>query len=144
MTTYRTALRISKRYATRNLKHDILVVRPKGLVVDLEGRVSADEETEIYGGAGRLWSVASGGTVDDGQLVYLSSSYISLPWGVVVTQVDDLMQVRDHEDPSLIGRWFRVLNVEAGGILPVTRRHTVLSVQHSRSFPNRGPRENPS
>ena len=144
MATYRTALRISKRYATRNLKHEVLVVRPKGLVTDLEGRVTVDEETPIYGGCGRLWTVAGSGTIDDGQLVYLSSSYISLPWRVAQTQVDDLIQVTVHEDPSLMGRWFRVLNVEAGGILPVVRKHTVMSVQFSRSNPNPGPRENPA
>ena len=144
MATYRTALRISKRYATRNLKHEVLVVRPKGLVTDLEGRVTVDEETPIYGGCGRLWTVAGSGTIDDGQLVYLSSSYISLPWDVTQTQVDDLIQVTVHEDPSLMGRWFRVLNVDAGGILPVVRKHTVTSVQFSRSNPNRGRRENPA
>lgn len=144
MATYRTALRISKRYATRNLKHEVRVVRPKGLVTDLEGRVSVDEETPIYNGCGRLWTVASGGTVDDGQLVYLSSSYISLPWDVDTTQVDDLIQVTAHEDPAIMGRWFRVLNVDAGGILPVVRKHTVTSVQRSRSNPNKMPRENPA
>lgn len=144
MSTYLTALRISKRYATRNLKHEVLVVRPKGLRVEPSGKVSVDEETPIYTGIGRLWSVDSGGTGDDGQLVYLSSSNISLPWGVVVTQVDDLIQVTEHEDPAIMGRWFRVMNVHAGGILPVVRKHTVVSIQHSRSFPNRGRRENPA
>ena len=36
-----------------------------------------------------------------------------------------MIEVLDHPDPLVTGRWFRVVSVESGGQFPVVRRHMV-------------------
>ena len=134
--TRETSLRIGRRYATRNMVHEVRVWR-SAKPFDLDA--AEPDATLLYEGFARLYSIAAGGTVDDGELVYMSSSYVSLPWEVDNTQVDDLIEMVKAEDIAASGRWFRVLNIDGGGELPVVRRHTVTSVQRSRTNPNPRP-----
>ena len=67
-----------------------------------------------------------------------SSSYVSLPLTVddeaTDVQVDDIVLVLEHPDPAVVGRAFRVMDVDAGGQFPAARRLQVTGVQRSRNW----------
>lgn len=130
--TPKLAGRIARQYAERNMTARVRVGRPGGVV---DGGSVSDPSTVsrrkvVYEGRARVYGVGSGGSSDVGdELTFWSSSYVSIPLSSDWTQVDDMIEVVAHDDPDVVGRWFRVVNVDSGGQFPVVRRHTVTGAQ---------------
>lgn len=128
----------------------VQVVRAVSPSFDEEsGVVSADEDMAevVYEGRGRVYTVSGPVTYSLGdQNQYMSASYVSVPVtvtsrvnGAEVVEVvrprnDDLVLVLEHDDPVMVGRWFRVMDVEAGGQWIAARRMQVVGVQWSRHW----------
>lgn len=85
----------------------------------------------LYEGKARVYTVSGpSGDMSMDEPQAFSSSNISVPLkdvdgNTVITQVDDLIEVVEHFDDLVVGRVFRVVDVDAGGQWPVVRRHMV-------------------
>ena len=97
--------------------------------------VNPIEASLLYEGKGHVYQVSGPSVMNIGdETSYFSSSYISTPLkdgngDEIVTQVNDLIEVLDHPDELVVGRVFRVQDVDAGGLFPVARRHMVSGAQ---------------
>lgn len=62
-----------------------------------------------------------------------SQTYVSIPIEVdgnlTSPMVDDIVEVVDHPDALLVGKYFRVRDVQSGSQLPVTRLMQVAGAQ---------------
>lgn len=124
--------RMARNYAERNMTAQVRIGRPGAVVdgVDVSHPSTVLQRKVVYLGKARVYGVGSGGSSNVGdELTFWSSSYVSIPLSATWTQVDDMIEVVAHEDADVVGRWFRVVNVDSGGQLPVVRRHTVSGVQ---------------
>ena len=65
---------------------------------------------------------------------FFSSTYVHIPMRAAVPRVDDIVEVVDDPDPALIGRLFRIQDVEAGGQIPTSRKLQVVGIQPSREW----------
>jgi hypothetical protein len=131
------AQKIARGYAERNMTSVVSIGRPD----EVDDHDDATEPTTtkmrklIYWGKARVYTASGSGSLDTGDdLVYLSRSYISIPLFKETppfTQVDDLIEIIDHDDIDIIGRVFRIVGIDYAGQFPVVRRHTVMSVDRS-------------
>lgn len=135
------ATMLARRFAERNMLAVVRIGRPAEVDDHDDQRVpsTASLKRVVYEGKARVWQVAGGGQTDFGeQSLFLASSYVSIPVTSLTgeqTQVDDLVEVLVHPDSLMVGRWFRVIAVDAGGQMPVVRRHTVMTAARSTDWP---------
>jgi Family of unknown function (DUF6093) len=124
------------RSADKRFSIEVAVGRPGQAV---GGRDSQELPLRVvYRGRAHLGAVGSGGQADIGdRLSYMSAGSLVLPlngpWDGYV-QVNDLVEVRGHFDAEMVGRWFRVVNVDGAGVIPVGRRCAVTSVQRDAAW----------
>lgn len=135
---------LSRRYAENNMTTQIRIGRPSSgsAIVDDDDRLLARPVPArlIYEGKARLYQLS--GPQDSStteESTTFSSSYVSTPLKDedgkdVVTQVNDLIEILDTEDDLVVGCVMRVLDVDAGGLLPVARRHMVSTAQRFRGW----------
>lgn len=124
---------IARTFAERNMLAKVRIVRTADPVQSDENAiiVSPVPASLLYEGKARVYTVSgpsSDMSMDEPQA--FSTSYISIPLpkeleAPVLTQVDDLIEVTEHFDQMIVGRVFRVLDVDGGGQWPVVRRHMV-------------------
>lgn len=93
----------------------------------------------IYRGVGRLHMVGGPSNQYLGdELTVHASSNISTPISVdgrlVDIRVDDQMKILRHEDELMVGRVFRVIDVDYGGQFSVHRTHQVTTIQPSAEW----------
>jgi hypothetical protein len=131
----------ARRFAEANMTALVELTRPGAALFDtVSGELAADEGPVVYEGKARVYPVAGPVMLDLGDgPQYFSSSYVSMPLvdddGVnVLPEVDDLVEVLEHPDPLMLGRRFRVTDVEAGGQFAVVRRVQAVGVQRSRTW----------
>lgn len=124
-------------YAEGNMIATVRIVRPSAPSFDRAtgGLTSMGAETLVHEGPGRVYNVT--GPVqyalgDEPQ--YYSSTFISIPITATKPRVDDVVEIVDHPDPNIVGRFFRVQDVEAGGQIPVVHRMQAVGVQASRQW----------
>lgn len=60
---------------------------------------------------------------------YFSSTFISIPMRARTPEVNDIAEVLTCPDAKLVGRFYRVVDVELGGQLPVVHRMQVVGIQ---------------
>ncbi len=128
------AQRTAQHYALRNMQALVKISRMEmhPEYVDDTG-VYPSETTQLlrvlYTGPGRVYSLNDAPMDYAGEDQVFSTTYISTPQMVggqaLVSQANDMIEVLDHPDPLVTGRWFRVVSVESGGQFPVVRRHMV-------------------
>lgn len=130
-----------RRYGEYNMTAIVDVVRIADPEVDdADDNVATSLDVKrLYYGKARLYKVSGGGSMDMDDEVAFSTSYISIPardeYGAwVKTQVHDLIKVAKHDDPDVVGRVFRVLDVDAGGQWVAVRRHMVTGAQRFESW----------
>jgi hypothetical protein len=88
-----------------------------------------------YHGKARIWTVANGGTVVVGdEEIQTAQTNISLPANAApVPKIDDYVVVEEHDDDQvLVGRYYRVNEIDGGGLMRPTRRLTVEAVTDTR------------
>lgn len=131
----------AQRFVESNMTAQVRVTRPGDAALDVEtGELSADVGPVVYEGKGRVYSASGPATLELGdEPQYFSSGYVSVPivdeiGANVLPQVNDLVTVLEHVDPLMVGRRFRVMDVEAGGQFAVVRRMQVMGIQRDRSW----------
>lgn len=69
---------------------------------------------------------------------YFSSTFITIPMRAPTPQVNDIVQVLTSPDPKLVDRFYRIVDVELGGQLPVLQRLQVVGIQPSPGWHPQG------
>lgn len=146
----RLAERYARRFAESNMIATVRVTRMGEPVLDpATGALDASPQVLVYEGKARVYAVSGPMTYSLGEEPqYFSGSYVSIPLfravGESDPQVDDVVEVLADPDPLVVGRMFRVVDVESGGQFPSARRMQVTGVQRSRNWkPGVAPRDIP-
>jgi Family of unknown function (DUF6093) len=127
--------RYARRYAEANMTAQVKITRMDEAVLDESGGLTATEMHTVYEGKGRVYGVSGPMTMNLGEEPqYFSSTYVSIPYDATMPRVDDVIKVTEHYDETLVGRTFRVMDVEAGGQYPAVRRMQVTGVQNSKAW----------
>jgi hypothetical protein len=126
----------AKAYAEANMTARVRVTRPAAPVFDpSNGSLGMAADQVIWEGVGRVASVQGPATYALGdEPQYFSSTFISIPLAAGDPRIDDTVEVLEHLDETLVGRFFRVQDVEAGGQIPVAHRMQVVGVQPSKQW----------
>ena len=93
---------------------------------------TAGTNTTLYSGPCRIWEVAgSSGIPVNGEEIILQSTKLSIPWdeGVGIKRDDEVKITAASYDPALVGKRFRITDVDKGGDLRATRRFSIQGVQ---------------
>lgn len=128
------ALDAAQRYAESNMTATVRVSRLADPTLNVTtGVLSADPAGDtVYEGAGRVWTVAGPLTMGIGdELSTFSSTFVSIPMSADLPHVDDLVEITAHSDPTMVGRAYRVMDVEAGSQIPAARKMQVQGIQSS-------------
>lgn len=137
-----TIQRLARKYTEANMIASVRIARMSEPTEgdELDWRNTATTLRVVYEGKGRLWGVSGGSETDYGdEVTAFSSTYVSIPLtdsdgNPPDVMVDDIVVVTAHTDPAVVGRAFRVMDVDAGGQFPAARRLQVTSVQKSREW----------
>lgn len=101
------------------------------------GLYTAVSKTSVYSGVARIWEASSGSIVEVGEAdLALVSTYCSIPFDV------DVMPHRDDQvlvtacpgDPDLVGRGYRVLMIDGGGLMRATRKMQLIAQAENRAW----------
>lgn len=128
------ALDAAQRYAESNMTATVRVSRLADPTLNVTtGVLTADPAGDtVYEGAGRVWTVAGPLTMGIGdELSTFSSTFVSIPMSADLPHVDDLVEITAHSDPTMVGRAYRVMDVEAGSQIPAARKMQVQGIQSS-------------
>jgi hypothetical protein len=67
--------------------------------------------------------------------VPLQATQLSIPWNAdPVPRRDDEVEVLTSDDPAMVGKRFRIMDVAKAGDLRPTRRFTVQTIEASRQW----------
>lgn len=138
-------IRYARRYAEANMTATVEIVRMSEPYLDINtGNLTAMEQFTIYRGKARVYGVSGPVTMNMGEEPqYFSSTYVSIPLDATMPRVDDVIEVLTHHDWTVVGRTFRVMDVESGGQYPAVRRMQVTGVQNSKQWYGGPPNEHP-
>lgn len=94
--------------------------------------------TPVYSGKARIYPSSGGGNVPlgDGYLTMRTMIVSVMAAGSEVIQVNDLLVVTTaYDEPSLLNKWFRILDVDISGVLDPTRKLTCTEVEANSFHP---------
>lgn len=129
--------RYVQRYAEYNMTAGVRIMRMTDVLFGSDtGVVEAQESELVYEGPARVYTISGPSTYNLGEEPqYFSGSYVTVPITAdPVPMVDDVVEVLTHLDPAVVGRRFRVMDVESGGQYPGYRRLQVTGVQSSKQW----------
>lgn len=87
------------------------------------GQATNHVGTALYTGPCRLWEIpAAQLTQLQGDLVAISTMYLSLPYDAPVPEAGDIVQMTVSADPNVVGRTLDVVSVVRAGNLRGSRR----------------------
>lgn len=91
-------------------------------VTGQHGGLAAD--SVVYEGKGRVRQITGAGVLSIGEAdIDTATATISIPWGSASPRRDDLVElVANDSDPEPAGQFFRVLDIESGGLFGEARR----------------------
>lgn len=117
-----------------NMTTTVTITRPAMLALDDEDLV-ATPGAVVYAGYAKVGRASGPVTYTIGDEVqFYSSSSCTIPLLVdgVPTDphVNDLLEVTGSDDPVMVGRRFRIVDVEAVSIVPDGRRMQLVGIQH--------------
>lgn len=113
----------------------VRIERPSAPSLDAgSGRVQAVVDKVVYEGKARVTTTGGPVTYQLGEEPqYFSQAQVSIPLvsegEPTLPQVNDTLTVLAHHDALMIGRQFRVVDVEAAGQFQAVRRMQVVGVQ---------------
>lgn len=127
--------RYARRYVEANMTATVKVTRMAEPTLSADGSLTATESYAVYIGKARVYGVSGPMTMNLGEEPqYFSSTYVSIPYDSPQPRVDDVVEVTAHQDWTLVGRTFRVMDVEGGGQYPAVRRMQVTGIQNSKQW----------
>jgi hypothetical protein len=119
----------------------VTITRGNEGVLGADGSLTMDPDAPVvYTGPARLGNAQGPVTYSLGEEVqFFSSGSCTIPIGDPgtaedVPQVNDLVHIDAGDDPGLVGRNFRVVDVEAVGMLPGGRRLQIVGVQRAPNW----------
>ena len=118
-----------------NMASEIIVTRNKPAVLDEFGTLVADADAPVvYQGIARLGNATGPVTYTMGEEVqFFSSASCTIPvlelGDPIIPQINDLLLVSGHEDPVMVGKRFRVVDVEVSGLMSASRRLQLVGMQ---------------
>lgn len=123
-------------HAEANMIATVVIERPTEPVFDRStGELGMAPDSVVYEGKARVYGVTGPATYALGdEPQYYSSTFVSIPLSAPKPRIDDVVKIISHPDPGLVGRLFRVQDVEAGGQMPVAHRMQVTGIQPSRGW----------
>jgi hypothetical protein len=133
----------ARRHATAHMYYMVQIERMAAGVFDsASGQITTSVKSIIYTGPARIWTVAGPQVIAVGEdQMAFTQTNMSIPWDATpVPNRDDIATVLNYTahpafgDPSLIGRSFRVLDVQFGGQMYATRRMSVLAIEESAAW----------
>ena len=129
------ATQYARRFAEGNMTAKVKITRQDVPLFNVtSGELAAVEQSVVYQGKARVYTVAGPVTMSLGEEPqYFSQTNISVPL-TATPRVDDMVEVTEHDDPAVVGRRFRVLDVESAGQYPSFRRLQVSGVQRSQQW----------
>lgn len=128
---------LAQAYAEGNMIAMVKVTRPTAPVFDRDtgGLAAMGADSVRYEGKARVYSVTGPVQYALGdEPTFYSSTFVSIPITAPIPRVDDVVEILSHPDPNIVGRSFRVQDVEAGGQIPVVHRMQVVGIQASREW----------
>jgi len=138
----RVASSHSRKYLSRQVNSvmidTVAIYRPGKVSFNTTtGQNQATEESKIYQGKARIYSVSGPQVVAVGEAdLTFRSTYISIPADVLpAPHRDDIVLVLESvSDEELQGKGFRVLDVEGGGLVMAVRRMQCQAMEESSSW----------
>lgn len=133
----------ARTHMTAHMYYTIEIDRmAEGIFDEDSGHILPKVKMKIYQGPARIASVTGPQVLGLGedQMAFVSTS-ISIPWDTdPVPNRDDIAVVLSYDphagfgDAALVGRAFRILNVEFGGQMFAVRRMSALAIQESAAW----------
>jgi hypothetical protein len=132
-----------RRHATAHMYYTVAISRMTDPVFDTEsGVMVAAVNRMIYFGPARIWTVSGPQVLGVGEdQMSFDQSFVSIPWDTdPIPNRDDIVTVQDYDpvyyygDEQLVGRSFRVTNVQLGGQMYATRRLNVTGIEPSSAW----------
>lgn len=93
---------------------------------------TAGAPSQIYEGPCRIWEITGGSVLDvNSEQIVVQQTKLSIPWneGVGIKRDDEVKIITAPHDSMIVGKRFRIMDVDKGGDLRATRRFTVQSIQ---------------
>ena len=117
-----------------NMVSTVRITRPPAGSLDDAGELTVAEGPVVYEGKAHLSSVAGPVTYTIGDEVqFFSNGSVTIPLedlnGPTWIQVNDLVEVTGHDDPVMAGKRFRIIDVEATGLLVAGRKAQIIGIQ---------------
>jgi len=96
------------------------------------GMSTAHTSVVVWSGPARIYSTTGGMQLVGGGLAAIGQSTVSIPQDAPLPKVDDMVEVTaSPDDPAMVGRRYRVIDVTEGGILSPSRQLTVTTQEGS-------------
>lgn len=95
----------------------------------------AGENIELYEGPCRIWRVSGSSAIPiNSEEIILQQTKLSIPWneGVGIRRDDEVKIIAATYDEALVGKRFRIMDVDKGGDLRATRQFTIQGVQEEQ------------
>jgi hypothetical protein len=132
-----------RRHATAHMYYTVQIERMAAGVFDaVSGLIATSVKEIIYTGPARIWTVTGPQVfaIGEDQMAFTQTN-MSIPWDASpVPHRDDIATVTGTAphtgfgDAELVGRAFRVLDVQLGGQMFATRRMSVLAIEESAAW----------
>lgn len=109
----------------------VAVTRPGPPTFDpATGLTEAHAGATVWSGPARIYSTSGSLTVMGEGVVSLGQTNISIPQDAPLPKVDDIVDVTSSlDDPAMVNRRYRVIDVSEGGILSPTRTLACTTVE---------------
>jgi hypothetical protein len=127
------ATQVARSYATNNMVSAIRVERMAQQPLDpVDKSQPIVAIATLYEGPARIAAINGPDVImlGGGPQVF-SAGYMSIPLGEDGIRVGDIATVTSHQDPMLVGRCFRVTDVQTGTWIAAVRRMQVLGIDRS-------------
>lgn len=124
------AVKYMRRRAELMMTSTIRIFHPGNPVFDsTTGMTGGGTPTNIYQGPARIFTMTGSPAPLGDQVVSMNQTVVSIPYNSPLPRVDDVVEIQTNDDPALVGRNYRIVDVEEGGIASPVRHLTVSGVQ---------------
>jgi hypothetical protein len=133
----------ARAHATAHMYYTVRIERMSlGVFDQVGGGIVPAVKALIYTGPARIWTVTGPQVIAVGEdEMSMTQTNLSIPWDAdPVPHRDDIATVVDYNphggfgDQALIGKTFRVLDVQYGGQMYATRRMSVQAIEESAAW----------
>jgi Family of unknown function (DUF6093) len=120
-----------KKMALAQMTSQVAVTRPGAPTFDADTGLTTAHSTDPYWtGPARIYSTTGGIQVIGEGVVSLGQTTIAISQDAPLPKIDDIVEVTSSpDDPAMVGRFYRVIDVSEGGLLSPTRNLQVTTVE---------------